>query len=158
MSEPGVDPPRQVKTLQIIIAAMVVGVLALTVVGLAIGPVMDESQVDSIKGVLLGVCGALIVMGAVVGRVVRSVTMRALSRQEEDDFERRAVTVYTTMTIVSAAAAEGPAVLGGVAVLLLGPGISILFVAVPLALLVVQFPTLGRWDSFVYETKRDRNR
>ena len=60
-----------------------------------------------------------------------------------------AIRAFVSLCLIGAAMAEGVALLGAIVVLLDGVGLNILLVAVPMAVLFMQFPSQARWESFL---------
>ena len=52
---------------------------------------------------------------------------------------------------------EGPALFGGVILLLCGDRRDLILIAIPLLVLIWRFPAAGRWETFVEEIARLRS-
>ncbi|MEZ6017171.1 MAG: hypothetical protein R3F49_18785 [Planctomycetota bacterium] len=138
-----------IQSLQIIIAAFGLGVVAFLAVALGIGPVSPPAEGQ--EGITLYI---LIVGGAVVTSAVPAVLfMRRRSeaslapRRAEALEEVRAGRVppeLASSTIMGAAVGEGIGLLGVVAYLLEGRGLALFLVGLGLAAVASHFPTLER--------------
>lgn len=158
MSEP---ERRALRPLQMIVAALIVGVITFTIVALALGgmqsgpgqaPAPAQTGSLSMANTLRLVCAALIAGTLMVFPIVRRGQIGVLSRQASGgDAEDRAqiMQAFTATTIIGGALAEGPALFAAVILLLTGNPVDLILVAVPLLVLLSRFPTAGRWESFV---------
>lgn len=152
---------RALRPLQMIVAALIVGVITFTIVALAVGgmqsgpgqaPAPAQAGSLSMANTLRLVCAALIAGTLMVFPIVRRGQIGVLSRQTsggDADDRARLMQAFTATTIIGGALAEGPALFGAVILLLTGELQDLILIAVPLLVLLFRFPTAGRWESFV---------
>jgi len=157
------------RALQIIVGAMIVGIVVFAVIGMALGgvaqgqgtapPAAGQTGGLSFENLLrliwlLMVVG-LIAAGAVLRRTQVNQAVR-VSAADEAIGREDLLRLFTTMTIISAAMAEGAALFGCVMLLLGGAPVDLVFIAAPLLVMLWLFPTPGRWQGFVRRVEDER--
>jgi hypothetical protein len=151
----------RLRTLQIISAALVLGVaiFAAIVATMAIaqqsaGAVSLSPPTNAPVDILRYVAGALVVTGCAIAVGLNVTAGRSggtTNPGSESDgmadlsalfarFFMRRLTAYALL--------EGPALFGAVLVLLGGNFSDLAFVGVPLTLMLLMFPTTGKWENF----------
>ncbi len=161
--DPLVRPPTaSLRVLQILVAALALGLLSFSavVVGMvATGNAPTSSGAPGARAVgsastnqLLLVMGLLSLVCAVAGFIMRGVMIAGFRRQlgpvATSSDPTSLLPQFQTVTILRAALAEGPALLGTVIVMISGNWLGFLGSAFGLCMLAVVFPTRGRLEDF----------
>jgi hypothetical protein len=152
-----------VRQMQIIVSALILGVVTFAIIAFLTGGLLQSPQPATQPGpgsILLTLrmaCGLLIVVGACAPFAVRAVQVRMLAQAVNGDASEGAVDrgqteanaaetmqMFGSGLIICAALAEGPALFGGVILMLSGEPLDLLLIAVPLTILILQLPTAGR--------------
>ncbi|MBN1513994.1 MAG: hypothetical protein JXB13_18400 [Phycisphaerae bacterium] len=153
--QPGLQSPEaMVRTLRIIVLAMIVGVLALAAVAGAFAPLgAADEAIKSIFVLVVATIGVSFGLGyALVRRQLLARACRQASEGlERDDTQALAMRTYQALVIVGAAMAEGVGSLGAVAVLVTGywP-----LAVVPLAAVVLLAMNVPSRDGFAVFAER----
>ena len=145
--------PQQVRTLRIVILAMVVGMLALSVVALVVQSRIHVGDAQ-LTNVMLIVLGALIVLELPVYAIVRATKLGQLraalqDRTLSDDIRAQLGVVYAGLTLVFAALFEGWGLLGAVSYLITGAWPALVAPAVAIIVLLFLLPSEDRCAQFV---------
>lgn len=140
---------RQIGTLRLVVGAMAVGVLGLAVVAAVFGPLELQQGAAPPTKLLAIICVALMAAEAVAYVAVRGMIISRVRVEGDAPQLVGALRAFMSLSIIGAAMAEGVALFGAIVVLLGGVGLNILLVAVPFAVLLTQFPSQARWESFL---------
>jgi hypothetical protein len=137
---------QAVRPLQVILAAMILGMVAFAVIALAIGPI-GPVEPGLTQALLVGlVC--LVVTEAIMWSILRRRLVRRareMTAGASDDGRRTILRGYVMIAgLVPAAMAEGLGLFGAVIYLLTGAGWGLATTAAATVLLIVLFPTSGR--------------
>jgi uncharacterized membrane protein (DUF485 family) len=161
----------QVRVMQIIVAAMAMGVITFGVIVLAV--IVKPEQLQPIAGPVTYAAIALAItslgMSVVLPRIIVATARRKIAQGNwqpppqhtaaaealtELGVDGQLVMVYQTAMIIGAALLEGPAFVGLIATIIekssLGLGVS----AVCLMLLLARFPTIGRLENWLDGQRR----
>ena len=152
MYDPQSENPlaQQVKVLQIIILAMVMGVVMFAGIAMAM---QREPSGDSLLSytaagmALFGIVARVVVPAAIVGKLRQQLAEETGLSAEAAT--ARLATMYQTRTIVAAALVEGPALIALVAYLMEGKLMALGCAAVMLATLATLFPTANSARSWL---------
>ena len=185
--EQSAELAKPIRTLQIIVGAMILGVIALLAIALTIGPQIAppaghvDGQPPRTPVISYGAvaCGAvLLVASLVVPQVVAGAGRRKIAAGtwqpgqggpmfSDEFFERtgdagRLYGVLLVSTIIGAAILEGGGLLAGVAYLVEGQLLALGVAVVLLFALVLRFPTRARVEQWIDEklelVQQDRSR
>lgn len=148
------DLERRLQPLRLVVAAMSVGIIALVVVAsvlVAGGSAAQKPELASPLGLALGIS---VIVAAVAYTLMRNRIIAGLRQTYEeqstpDDPATELAPRYAVITIIGAALAEGPSLLGGVVVLVTGQWTALVVPAVGLVVLALLFPSQDRFASFV---------
>lgn len=148
------SPEAMVRTLRIIVFAMIVGVLALTAAAGAFAPLgAPDEAIKSIFVLVVATMGVSFGLGYALVRkqILARACRQASERPARDDTHALAMRTYQTLGILGAAAAEGVGSLGAVAVLVTGywP-----LAVVPLAAVVLLAMQVPSRDGFAVFAER----
>ena len=160
LDDEAVIGPR-VRTMQIILAALVMGVLLFLVVAVALraGGQVPAPPNDVLLPIALGFAALAAVVSVIVPRQIVAGGRRMIARGSSPagtptpaagDTERLCG-LYQTQLIVSAALLEGPAFFLLIVYLLQGDVLALAMVGVLLAAMAAKFPTRGRVERFLSE-------
>jgi len=161
---------QAIRTIQIIVGAMILGIVVFAIVGLALGGVAQGqsvappgggqagglSQPNLLRLIWLVMVAGMLPAGVLLRRMQSGQAVRSVADAEAIDREAL-LPVYMTMTIISAAMAEGAALFGCVMLLLSGSPMDLIFIALPLLVMLWLFPTPGKWRGFVERVERERS-
>jgi hypothetical protein len=150
----------RLKTLQVIAIALILGVAMFAAIAAGVsmsrqargGGVAGPPSSNRDLNVLRYVAGALVFSGCVVALVMVARSSKRASLvsdvvQREQD-EGQLFGRFFTVRLTAYALLEGPALFGAVLVLLGGNLFDLAIVAVPLACMLLIFPTSGKWEAF----------
>jgi len=148
------SPEAMVRTLRIIVFAMIVGVLAVTAVAGGFAPLGAADE--ELKSILILVVVTMGVSGGLAYTLVRRQLLARACRQASEGSERGdtqdlAMQAYRTLVILGSAMAEGVGSLGAVAVLVTGfwP-----LAVVPLAAVILLAMNMPSRDGFAVFAER----
>jgi len=151
------QPSLTLGNLQILVGALMAGVVALLAVAIALSPPAWSSiALTETQTVWLGVVAAMVV-GAVVIVVVLSRLLIArvvVNAGREGRGEREVLADYASFTVVRSAVVEGVGLLGATVYLAADLGVGLLVTLASLAGLVILFPTAARHQAFVERVTR----
>lgn len=149
--------PPTIRSTQIVLAALIAGLLAFagvtTFVRLGMGPI--ESS-DTLAALTIGVPVVFVVSAGTYAVLRRPMLAPVLADREAALAlvrEERLPPALQRATIVGAALAEGPGLLGTAVVLLGGPWLLIATPFVSIAWIVLLMPTRERVESIVREAR-----
>ena len=154
----------QLRTAQIIVLALLVGVFALAAVALLIGPTSPPPPAPAgaapagpfggidplllvLGALILGQLPVLVFLSAAVSRQAVQIAGRLAADHEARD--RALAALWFNAVIVRAALAEGAGLLAGVILLLKGETIALAGVAFAVVVLLVLLPTRGRLENWL---------
>jgi len=154
----------QLRVLQAVVGAMVLGVSMLLAVAMALRaggalppPVVQVPLLSWVAGVVAA--GTLIARAVVPGKVAAAMLKKLTPQVTHPDPTGRGplhgeeitglVRVLVTKTIVSAALVEGPALFAGIAYLIEGSGLALILTILLLLGLAYHFPTRSRLEDWV---------
>jgi hypothetical protein len=143
------QPTQRIKTLQLITAGMIVGVLALSIFAV----VFDVNSTPRNPNIMLLATVAVGAFGGGVSMIVRASTIRALqtaggARDTDRAPLERALAAWATFVIIRGAALEATGLLGAVSYIITKYWPTLLIAALVVAALIALFPTAGRLESF----------
>jgi hypothetical protein len=149
----------QLAPLQIIVGALVVGVVTFGVVSLFLGPLAPEDQATA--RLLLLILGAVGIAEAAGFLIIRMGTIMGLQRaagvgEGDSGGKDRVLVAYRSLVLIRAAMCEGFTMFALVIVLLHGERLALGAAAVGLLLLIAGIPTPGRCARFI-ESVAGRN-
>ncbi len=135
--------------LRIIIAAMLGGLAALTIVALFVDVAPAEGSPEGLDSTLLLVLGLFAVAELPAYLVVRHKTINDLrrswaNRSTEHQQTRALAGAFATITIIGAAMVEGLGLFGAVIYMLTGNGCGLIAPGLAAVVLLVLFPTYGK--------------
>lgn len=152
MSDPAPFPAAAVRITQILVAAMLGGMLAFSAVAAAIGPKSSPSP-DTARTLLLVAAGILLVTSilgtAVIPRAFAAQARARLRGAQPEDMPAIAYPLYQTSCILRTAMLEGPGLLGAFIVLTHGSTLALAIPAAAAAILILTFPTNDRFARFI---------
>lgn len=136
---------KEIMSLRIIIAAMMMGIVAFGAVVLAIGSKVAQDDAE-LGGMLLAVLGVLAVGELIAYAVLRMATLSSARRQFEqeptgEDAEVRMMPAWRTLILVRSAMAEGLGLFGLVIVLVTATRTAFVAPVIALIILAAGFPT-----------------
>lgn len=144
-----------VRSLQIIVGAMMAGLAMFGIVVLIVGSAMEpDSQMAGILLAVLGAMGAMEVVGYLVLRMVLVGKLRGFLNQpigqaaQPPDAEQYALSAWFTLTLIRSAMAEGWGLFGGVIALVTGSAMGLAAMVIALMPLATGFPTQDRLTQF----------
>ena len=140
---------KQIGRMKLVYGGMIVAVLAFTIAAIALGPVQTAEAAGPMPKMLAAMCVSLMVMELIAFFFVRNAIVARVPLEDGKPALANAIQAFFTVRIIGGAMAEGTALLGVIVVILAGPGVNILLVAVPLAALLVQMPTTAKWHAFL---------
>ncbi|HUU82368.1 MAG TPA: hypothetical protein VM243_02585 [Phycisphaerae bacterium] len=177
--EQSAELAKPIRVLQIIVGAMIAGVVALLVIALLIGPQMESPAGDAdgapprtpvITYVAVACAAAMLVASLVLPQLLTVVGRRRIAAGAHSSrrtgqggpmftpafFKRtgdagRLCAVLFMSTIIGAAMLEGGALLGGVAYLVEGQQFALIAAVVLLFVLLLRFPTRSRAERWISE-------
>lgn len=157
----GDAPPPSLRTLQFVSLGLMAGLATFTVVALFVEPSGGRTNpLTSLAGLstsqlLVAVAGFLLANGLVLCTIVLPAMLRARagavwSRRTDDQQGGAAVfQQFAILTIMRQAVIEGPGLLAAVAFLLTGDALTLVVVAVSLAVMAAFHPYRSTLQSFV---------
>ena len=146
------SPANLVRTTQIIIGALLTGVILFGAVAMT-GQSEPKQSILTIAGA--GLAGMQILMWIVIpGMTVRS-QLNSMKGLSEADLMLRLGQAYQTQKIIGAALLEGAGLFNCVAYMIDRQTLTLGVVGTLIVLLASMFPTLGQYESWVDEMKRD---
>jgi hypothetical protein len=148
------DLDRRLQPLRLVVAAMAVGIVTLAVVASVLAAGGSVSLKPELAGPLGLALGVFVVVAAVAYTLVRNRMIAGLRQIYEeqstpDDTATELAPRYAAITIIGAALAEGPSLLGGIVVMLTGQWTALVVPGVGLVVLALLLPTRDRFASFV---------
>ncbi|QDU63620.1 hypothetical protein Pan216_45010 [Planctomycetes bacterium Pan216] len=165
------DPKQLVRTLQIIVAALCMGVLTFAGVATAISlGVIEkdvpqaaapegESPADIITIAALAMAAMSLVAHPIVGSIItktpRSDLQQRLRDGDEESVDRQLAGLFQTSTIIRCAILEGPAFFLLIALILGGPIWLLAVVAVLLIAIAIHLPTEASFEGWRQRQKED---
>lgn len=152
MHDPDLD--RRLQPLRLVVVAMAFGIVVLTVVASVLAAGGSMSLKPELAGPLGLALGVFVVVAAVAYTLVRNRMIAGLRQTYDeqstpDDPATELAPRYVAITIIGAALAEGPSLLGGIVVLLTGQWTALVVPAVGVVVLALLLPTRDRFASFV---------
>jgi disulfide bond formation protein DsbB len=135
---------RNISGLQIIVGAMMAGLLIFGIIALAVGPLgMPDPAMTGILLAVLAFLGATELIGYLVLRTVMLGKLRTDAAQGAlgEDPEQSVLPVWSTLTLIRSAMTEGWGLFGSVITLLAAPPLAMGAIVLALALLGLGFPT-----------------
>lgn len=156
--EANYGPPASLRALQLIILAMMAGVLAVGVVAVALGSrITIQPELAPLLLAILALFGAaeLPVYFVVRARVLAGLRDSVEASRDTDtdtDAASRVFPAMATLTIIGGAMAEGFGLFGGVICLLTGNRAALAAPAIALVLLVLRVPTQDKLSAFAAAT------
>jgi len=153
--------PLSLKSLQIIVLAMMAGVLVFAVIAVAIGS--RNPPQPELARLLMPILVLVGVVELPAYFVVRRASVASLRRSLEvdppaDDSDARVMTTFATLTIIGSAMAEGFGLFGSVIFLLTSEWPVLAAPAIALVVLVLRIPTGGKLSDFAGELAFDSGR
>ena len=151
--------PAVVRSLQIVVFAMMAGVVAFSIVALLMGKPADGTPL--LTYVAAGATAAAIVTRLVVPRIYISHAVERLAAptdlaaRGEGPTEQQLANVFSTATILGVALLEGAAFFNLVAYLLEAQLLSLLIVGMLLLAMGLHFPLLGSVTAWVRQRERE---
>ncbi len=135
-----------IRSLQIVVAAMMMGIVSFGVVVLVVGPSLQPNP--ALAKVLLSVLGLVGLAEILVDSVLRMIVLGKLrSRLEQtksiEEAEREALPAWQTLTLIRCAMAESFGLFGLVVALVTGAKLASIAPVIALVLLALGFP--ARW-------------
>ena len=145
---------QALRTLRIIVAAMAFGIVAFGVVTLALVTAGAAPTKPELVIVLLPAVGGVAFVTLVAGTVLRRALCARLrhtlqDRPAADEVPEQTIGVFSTLTLISGALAEGPSLFGVVAFLLTSNWLALVVPLVGLLVLWGLLPSRSRLDRFV---------
>ncbi len=146
MNTQSVDVGKNLNVLRIIVAAMAMGMIALTVV-LQVLPSNDQSVDPTIMAVVLNGMTIMELGAFTIMRKVMFANTRKKLESDGGDPKYAVNQVFMSYTIISGAMAEGIGLFGAVAAYICNERLFLIAPAVALVALMIVFPTAGRFAS-----------
>lgn len=152
-------PPPGLRPVQIVVGMLTLGAVGASLV-FAVIPSNRAALDPFVQRILLGAAAAILVLGQAmavlaIGPQVRAQVRRTLSADERDA-PTACLPPFVTLSILRAAAAEGPALLAAVTVFLTGEYTGLAIVAAAVIVLAAGFPTRAKFESFVEAVTANR--
>lgn len=140
------------RMLRTVVAAMMMGVLGLSVIAIFIGQQADPNpKLANILLVLLAVMAAweLIAYGVIRASLLKRLRRRFAENPPAADPTAELIGNFNSLTIIACALAEGLGLFGGVIMLITGAWASLAAPALALILLAFQLPSQDKLARFV---------
>ncbi len=156
MSHPGIGNPPALRVLQLIVASLVMSLGIFGVVAVMVAPVRPGAP-----GMLRTVVLVAVPVAVATALALRRVMLRRLDRSSTNPYAGDAEPAgdrgddpdapqrFSVATIMSSAILEGAALLGIVVYLMGGQPDLLAVAALPVVIMLLLFPTAGRWRRFV---------
>lgn len=138
------ESKKRLAVLQLIIGALIVGVVIFLVITLVVPP---QQQVNANLATVLRIAWGAVAIGQLAMVVVLSKVGMNAARQSGGD-QGDIMRFFFGRTIIAAAMAEGLALFGVVIAWLSAQQYDYALAGVGLVGLILQFPTSNRWESF----------